>query len=188
MKKISMVLLLAVIITSCGQGSNDEAAQYKKQVDSLTAIVAGMPAGTNEAFAVNNDVATTSIQSGAAINAVKIDTATANDYIQRWHKYVKDNIPHNMDRLSFIIDASVLRNFILNDNNIKNVVVYVGMKDDQKLTLIYVGAKNDANDAGKIIEVPFTITGDTTTAYAFDNVLPCPTCGKDGIHTKPMEK
>src|SRR5579871_4140305 len=120
MKQIILVTAAAVMVASCNQGSGD-AAMYKKQVDSLTKELAARPAKPTMttitpppsagAGNIPNPIDTNGTN-GLISNAM-MDTATANGIIQNWHKYVRTSLKDDTDRLAFMIDANILRNYIL---------------------------------------------------------------------------
>lgn len=194
MKQIVLLAAAAVLLASCNQNGGD-AAMYKKQVDSLTQELAARPAKPT----MNNAVAPppsagagnipnvidTNGTNGLISNAM-MDTATANRILQRWHKYVRTSLKDDTDRLAFMIDANILRNYILNNAAVTYLIINVAesdLQDVHKMTLTYVGAQPDPTNGNKLTELPFTIQGDpTNTQYIFEHVSPCPTCVTIGIH------
>jgi hypothetical protein len=159
MKRTLIALLATAFIASCGQGGNEAA----KTED--TTAVSVLP----EAPPCDQGI----------IEAPLIPFAEADTMIQRYHRSIglKDNPNQNV---SFQLDANSLRCALNGAPNISKLDIYLAQGNDGKMTLVYVGAYDSSG-----YTVEHTYVKQDGTQWVMDQVYPCPTCLKIGIHTPP---
>ncbi len=199
MKNALLLIAGATLLASCSQPVEDVTV-YKKQIDSLQAVIAKTQAAPADG-GIKTQMMEATPQGGAAntnpwaqsIDDVLMRKGEADGLITDWHTYVgtlpeptKSNFKKSF---SFVMDANIIKNHVLtNANNTPtNMVVYLGMKSDGTLTLVYDGAylkKGATADKDSLVELLYT-KGDMTD-NVFEYVLPCPTCNKVGIHVRPV--
>lgn len=107
-----------------------------------------------------------------------------NTMIQRYHDYLiqsegiaKEQLHEK--HLSFLVDAEGLRTYLASDANFSDMVFYLAMDDQNKLTLVYVGAERDSMNV--IVEKAYEKADGNS--YLMDQIVPCPTCDRDRVHT-----
>lgn len=188
--KQTLLLVAAVLLLASCNNSGGDAEMHKKRADSLEAVVATLTkGGTTQAAFTGANPASDGGGSGSSLQQFdtntlggipyshKVDTATANEWIQAFHKTVKEHMPACMSSVSSMIDVREL-NFLTAQTGATQVVCYIAKQVDT-LRLIFVAAVPDGT--GKVVEMPVKFTG-TTGVYVMDQVSPCPTCAKVGIH------
>ena len=150
-------------------------------------VLAGCEQKAEEATTDNE--ATTTMNEEGDSNPMKfteylIPENEGNTMIQRYHDYLINQmgIPREQlheKHLSFLVDAEGLRTYLNTDAGFTDVVFYLAMDDQQKMTLVYVGAERDSMNV--IVEKPY-VNPDGSMSI-MDQVVPCPDCDRDRIHT-----
>ncbi len=198
MKNAFLLVVAATLLASCNQPAEDIAV-YKKQIDSLQAVIAKTQSAPADA-GIKTQMMEATPQGAASANpwAQTLDNVVmrkndADGLITAWHNFVGKLSEPAKSRFkksfSFVMDANIIKNHVLtNANNTPtNMVVYLGMKSDSTLTLIYDGAyykRGATPDKDSLVELLYT--NGTVTDNVFEYVLPCPTCNKVGIHVRPV--
>lgn len=149
-------------------------------------VLAGCEQKAEEATTENE--ATTTMNEEGGNNPMKfteylVPEADGNAMIQRYHAHLLQ--AEGMTRaqlrekhLSFLIDAEGLRTYLDTDPDFTDVVFYLAMDDQQKMTLVYVGAERDSMDV--IVEKAYEDEGGNK--FMMDNIWPCPDCDRDRIY------
>jgi hypothetical protein len=199
MKRAFLLFTGTVLLASCSQPAEDVTV-YKKQIDSLQTVIANSQVAPAEGGiktqmmnAVPQGAAASSNPWAQTLDEVLMKKSDADALITAWHTYV-GTLPEPTKSkfkksFSFVMDANILKNHVLTDaaNAPTNMVVYIGMKSDGTLTLVYDGAylKRGATvDKDSLVELLYDKGNDKN--YVFEYVLPCPTCNKVGIHVRPV--
>ncbi|MCB0699995.1 MAG: membrane lipoprotein lipid attachment site-containing protein [Chitinophagales bacterium] len=159
----------------------------KRTLIALTAILflAACQQKTEEAK-TDNEVSTTMNEEGGvnpALQEALIPEQEGNNMIQAYHDYLINNEGISREdlqekHLSFLINAEALRSYLNDNPTYTDMVFYLAMDGEQKLTLVYIGAERDSMNV--IVEKPFV--GPDGSNYLFDRAYPCPTCDRISVH------
>lgn len=130
------------------------------------------------------DVTEVQDNAGQSFQDLLIPEDEGNTMIQRYHDYLINDmgVPRenlHEKHLSFILNANALRSVLNSHQNYTDMVMYLAMDEQNKLTLVYVGAERDSMNI--IVEQP--IVDEENNNYVMDHVIPCPTCDRSNkIH------
>jgi hypothetical protein len=194
MKKILAVAAIAfsLLSTSCNnnvKGNPDVLCSVacQKIIDSLQGVIARAGIST---LPQKPDT----LGMVGSLDSVILVKDTAGKLVRCWKNYVTGLGAQKFDTIySYMLNANVLRNYVLNDTSIKYLDVYIGLDSavtPAAITLVYVGAKQiPSNIPGvdSFKEVPFTFknvklgAGPAPLPYVFDRCIPCPTCNNVGL-------
>lgn len=183
MKQKLLVLAFGMLFASCGNSGGDTATLQKK-VDSLTAVVAGkglVQIDRNSLTPIFVQPPVSQNSNGMPIDSFTITWSKAKQYTSNWKTFLTNENYRNQVILdttaSYIIPMSNIKH-LLDLNGATYLIVYLGVNDQNKMTLVYEGALTvPSNDT--IYEMPVKRMG--PTKYALDNAYPCPTCAELGL-------
>jgi hypothetical protein len=115
------------------------------------------------------------------LDTVLITTDSGTVLATNWQNLTKLKIFDTI--FSFMLDANILRNYVISDTTIKYLDVYMGLNNSgfpPKIAILYVPAQQPVPGIDSFVERPFTYRSKPNQQYIFDRCIPCPTCKTAG--------